>query len=104
MSSQEKQGIFSEEIIVITIGIAIVYWIIDSIFLVFAQVDIGFFSHIFRPDLGEMGARIIVICLFAIFGSHAHQLIKKQKNARKEIERLKTTNEKLTREIAALKK
>lgn len=104
MSSQKKRGVFSEEIIVITIGIAIVYWIIDSIFLVFARVDIGFFSHIFRPDLGEMGARIIVVCLFAIFGSHAHQMIKKQKNAQKEIELLKTANERLAREIAVLKK
>ena len=104
MSSQKKKGIFSEEIIVITIGIAIVYWIIDSIFLVFAGVDVGFLGHIFRPDLGEMGARIIVVCLFAIFGSHTHQMIKKQKNAKKEIELLKTANEKLAREIEALKK
>lgn len=104
MSSRKKKGIFSEEIIVITIGIAIVYWIIDSIFLVFAGVDVGFFGHIFRPDLGEMGARIIVVCLFAIFGSHAHQMIKKQKNAQKEIELLKTANEKLASEIEALKK
>jgi hypothetical protein len=103
MSSQQKKGVFSEEIIVITIGIAIVYWIIDSIFLVFARVDIGFFSHIFRPDLGEMGARIIVVCLFAIFGSHTHQMIKKNQNAHKEIEQLKTANEQLTREIEALK-
>ena len=103
MSSRKKKAIFSEEIIIITIGIAIVYWIIDSIFWVFAKVDIGFFGHIFRPDLGEMGARIIVVCLFAIFGSHAHQMIKKYKNAQKEIEHLKTANEQLAQEIAALK-
>ncbi|MFC1876426.1 hypothetical protein ACFL2E_04030 [Thermodesulfobacteriota bacterium] len=103
MSNRKKKGVFSEEIIVVTIGIAIVYWIIDSIFWVFARVDIGFFGHIFRPDLGEMGARIIVVCLFAIFGSHTHQMIKKYKNAQKEIEQLKTANEQLTQEISALK-
>jgi hypothetical protein len=103
MSSHKKKSSLSEEIIIITIGIAIVYWIIDSIFLVFAGVDIGFFGHIFRPDLGEMGARIIVVCLFAIFGSHMHQMIKKQKNAQKEIEMLKTANDKLSREIESLK-
>ena len=37
MSSRKKKGAVSEEIIVITIGIAIVYWIIDSIFLGFAR-------------------------------------------------------------------
>jgi len=103
MSSRKNKGLFSEEIIVITIGIAIVYWIIDSIFWVFAKVETGFFGHIFRPDLGEMGARVIVICLFAIFGSHTHQMIKKYKNAQKEIEHLKDTNERLARDIAALK-
>ena len=103
MSSRKKKSVFSEEIIVITIGIAIVYWIIDSIFLVFAQVEIGFFGHISRPDLGEMGARVIVVCLFAIFGSHAHQMIKKHKNAQEEIEHLKTANEQLAQEIKALK-
>ena len=103
MSIQNKKGIFSEEIIVITIGIAIVYWIIDSIFWVFAGVELGFFSHIFRPDLGEMGARIIVVCLFAIFGSHTHQMVKKHRSAQEEIEILKTTNEKLVQEIADLK-
>jgi hypothetical protein len=103
MSSRKKKSVFSEEIIVITIGIAIVYWIIDSIFLVFAQVEIGFFGHIFRPDLGEMGARVIVVCLFAIFGSHAHHMIKKHKNAQEEIEHLKTANEQLVQEIKALK-
>ena len=103
MSSRRKISSLSEEIIIITIGIAIVYWIIDSIFLVFAGVDIGFFGHIFRPDLGEMGARIIVVCLFAIFGSHMHQMIKKQKNAQEEIEMLKTANDKLSREIESLR-
>jgi len=38
-----------------------------------------------------------------IFGSHAHQMIKKHKNAQKEIEHLKTANEQLAQEIAALK-
>jgi len=103
MSNQKKKDLFSEEIFVITVGIAIVYWIIDSIFWVFAGVGLGFFSHIFRPDLGEMGARIIVVCLFAIFGSHTHQMVKKHKSAQKEIEILKTTNEKLVQEIADLK-
>jgi len=103
MSGQSKKGVFSEEIIVITIGIVIFYWVIDSIFWVFAGVEIGFLGHIFRPDLVEMGARIIVVCLFAIFGSHTHQMVKKHKAAQEEIESLKSTNEALTHEIEALK-
>ena len=104
MPDRKRRSFFSEEIIVITIGIAVVYWIIDSIFWVFAGVELGFSSHLFRPDIGEMGARIIVVCLFAIFGSHAHQMIKKQRIARKDMEALKAANEKLSQEINSLKK
>jgi len=103
MPGQKKKSIFSEEIIIITIGIAIVYWIIDSIFWLFAGVDLGFSSTAFRSDMGEIGARIIVVCLFAIFGSHAHQMIKKQKSAQKDIEELKAANQKLAQEIEKLK-
>ena len=93
----------SQEIVVITVGIAIVYWIIDSIFWLFADVELGFFSHIFRPDLGELGARVIVVCLFAIFGSHMHQMIKKLRRHQMEIEQLKATKGKLLKELADLK-
>jgi len=104
MPNLSKKSLFKEEIIVITIGIAIVYWIIDSIFWIFAGVDIGFSSTAMRPGIGEIGARIIVVCLFAIFGSHAHQMIKRQKTAQKDIEDLKAANEKLAQQIAELKK
>lgn len=104
MPNQEKKSVFKEEIILITIGIAIIYWIIDSIFWVFAGFDAGFPSTAMRTGISEIGARIIVICLFAIFGSHAHQMIKKQKLAQQDIDDLKAANEKLAQEIDELKK
>ena len=52
---------------------------------------------------GGIGARIIVVCLFAIFGSHAHQMIKKQRSAQQDIEELKAANQKMAQEIAELK-
>jgi hypothetical protein len=103
MPSQKKKSAFKEEIILITIGIAIVYWIIDSIFWIFAGFDLGFSSTDMRSGIGEIGARIIVVCLFAIFGSHAHQMIKKQRIAQQDIDQLKAANEKMAQEIAELK-
>jgi hypothetical protein len=103
MPDPKKKSIFKEEIILITIGIAIVYWIIDSIFWIFAGSDMGFSSTGMGNGLGEIGARIIVVCLFAIFGSHVHQMIKKQRIAQQDIENLKIANEKMAREIAELK-
>jgi len=104
MPNQEKKSIFKEEIILITIGIAIVYWIIDSIFWIFAGSDMGFSNAGIGNGIGEIGARIIVVCLFAIFGSHAHQMIKKQRITQQDIEDLKIANERMAKEIAELKK
>ena len=103
MSNPTKKNIFKEEIILITIGIAVVYWIIDSIFWIFAGVNMGFSEMSMRSGISEIGARIIVVSLFAIFGSHTHQMIKKQRTAQQDIEELKTANEKLAKEIAELK-
>ena len=103
MPNQTKKSIFKEEIILITIGIAIVYWIIDSIFWIFAGNDMGFSRTAIGSGFGGIGARIIVVCLFAIFGSHAHQMIKKQRIAQQDIEELKTANQKMAQEIAELK-
>ncbi len=104
MPNHKKKSIFSEEIILITIGIAIVYWIIDSIFWIFAGVELGLLGSSVPSGMGEIGARIIVVCLFAIFGSHSHQMIKKQRITQQDIDELKAANEKLAKEVAKLKK
>ena len=104
MPNPKKKSVFKEEIFLITIGIAIVYWIIDSIFWVFAGFDMGFSGMEMRSGVGGLGARIIVVCLFAIFGSHAHQMMKKQRIAQQDIDELKAANEKMAQEIAELKK
>ena len=103
MPNQKKKSIFKEEIILITIGIAIVYWIIDSIFWIFAGNDMGFSSTGVGSGIGEIGARVIVVCLFAIFGSHAHQMMKKQRIAQQDIKDLKAANKKMAQEITDLK-
>jgi signal transduction histidine kinase len=103
MSTIQEKGIFSEKMLLISIGFAVVYWILDAIFWVFASVKLGFFHNVFRPDLGEMGARIIVVCLFLIFGSHAQYTIKARRKADQEVSRLLEKIVELQKELAELK-
>jgi adenylate cyclase len=89
----EKAGFrigLTDKMVLIGIGLAIVYWILDTILSVFMSYDLNFFSRL----LGGMGydelwPRLIVICLFVIFGSHAQYTINERKKAedrsRKEI-------------------
>ena len=99
----QKNNFISEQMLLISIGLAIVYWIIDSIFWAFSHVELGFFAHFFRADLGELGARVIVVCLFAIFGSHAQYYMSAQKKSDREIRKLEETNAKLHQELSELK-
>ena len=103
MPTNPKKSILSDEMLLLSIGFAIVYWLLDAVFWVFAYVELGFFQHMFRSDLGEMGARIIVVCLFLIFGSHAQYTLKAKKRSEQEVARLKTKLEELQTELAELK-
>ena len=103
METIQEKGIFSEKMLLISIGFAVVYWILDAIFWVFASVKLGFFQNLFRPDLGEMGARIIVVCLFIIFGSHAQYTLRARKKSEQEVSRLLKMIVELQKELAELK-
>lgn len=89
----------------VLVGLALgaLYWFLETILYVFTSYQISFFSRLFGPDLSGIGARIIVLCLFLIFGSHAQYTFKERKYSEDEIQRLKEINENLQREIMELK-
>ena len=70
---------FSEEMMLVGFGLAAIYWLLDSIVYIFLSYDIGFFSNILGLELGDVWTRLIVTCLFAIFGSHAQYTINKRR-------------------------
>jgi hypothetical protein len=104
MPTIQEKGVFSERMLLISIGFAVVYWILDAILWIFASVKLGVFQNFFRPDMGEMGARIIVVCLFLIFGSHAQYTLKARKKADQKVARLLETIVELQKELAELKR
>jgi cell division protein FtsB len=69
-----------------------------------SSYDPNIFSGIFGPDFDRVSTRIIVLCLFIVFGSHVQYTWKQRKWTESEFDKLKEMNEKLQQEIAGLKK
>ena len=71
----------TDKMVLIGIGIALIYWILDTILTIFMSVDFNVTSRVFGVGYGELWPRLIVICLFVIFGSHAQYTINERKKA-----------------------
>jgi len=69
----------NDHMVLLGFALAIVYWVLDSILYVFLSYDVDFFYHITGLNLDEIWTRVIVCCLFIIFGSHSQYTINKRK-------------------------
>ena len=63
------------------IGLAAFYWICESFMFFFLTPEANVFHHLLGPDLFEVWTRLLVLCLFAIFGSHVQYNINKRRMA-----------------------
>jgi len=71
----------ADQMVLIGIFLAFLYWGIESFLNVFSPEEISFYREIFGPDVSGMWMRLIVVCLFMIFGSHVQYTINKRKKA-----------------------
>ena len=67
------------------------YWALESLLNVFSPDEISFYEEIFGPNISEVWPRLIVFCLFLMFGSHVQFTINERKKA---VEALKESEEK----------
>jgi PAS domain S-box-containing protein len=67
------------------------YWALESLLNVFSPAEISFYQEIFGPNISEVWPRLIVFCLFLMFGSHVQFTINERKKAE---EALKASEEK----------
>ncbi len=86
----------TEQMAPITFAFAIIYWILDSIMSLFTSYD-NIFEQLIGRELDEVWMRIIVMALFAIFGSHAQYTINERKKAEKKLEKDAATRERFHR-------
>jgi PAS domain S-box-containing protein len=63
------------------IFLAVAYWGLEAWIHLFSPEEISFFRDIFGPHVGEMSLRLIVLCLFLIFGSHVQYTINQRRRA-----------------------
>ena len=67
------------------------YWALESLLNVFSPEEISFYQEIFGPNISVVWPRLIVFCLFLMFGSHVQFNINERKKA---LEALKESEEK----------
>ncbi|UCH19568.1 MAG: PAS domain S-box protein [Deltaproteobacteria bacterium] len=81
----------ADSMVLIGIGLAASYWVLETILNIFTSRDVNFFNQLLGPDINEIWPRIIVFCLFIFFGSHVQFTINNRKKAE---EALKESEEK----------
>ncbi len=86
----------TDHMMLIGFALAVVYWILDSILSIFTSHG-NLLEQLLGINLGEVWTRIIVLCLFAIFGSHAQYTINERKKAEAKLERDAATRERFQR-------
>ena len=98
MESHRKFRVgLTDKMVLIGIGLAAVYWILDILLSIFMSVDLNMSSRLFGPGAAEIAPRVIVICLFVIFGSHSQFTINERKKAEEKSRQETATRERFQR-------
>lgn len=87
----------TDRMVLIACAIAVIYWMLDSFVAIFLNTEGPILQRIFGNDLKEIWTRLIVLCLFVIFGSHAQFTINERREAAKKIEQDRITRERFQR-------
>jgi PAS domain S-box-containing protein len=95
--SIDTDNIFNS-MVLIGIFIATGYWALDTIMHLFFSDRFNLIAQMIGPDLYEIYIRIIVLCLFVFFGSHAQYTINNLKQAEEELKEYRDHLEELVKE------
>ena len=71
----------ADSMVLIGIMLAAVYWAIESVLNLFTTHKVDIFYQLFPTQVDEIWPRVVVLCLFAIFGSHVRFTINERKKA-----------------------
>jgi PAS domain S-box-containing protein len=76
----------SDNMVLAVILLATIYWVLDSILNLFFSNKFNLIAELFGPGLYDVYIRVVVLCLFIIFGSHAQSIINKLKLAKQKLD------------------
>lgn len=98
MKKNDKNNAFlTDHMLLIGISLAVIYWVLDSFMSLFLSYESSLLEKVFGVDLDEIWMRLIVLCLFAIFGSHAQYTLNEKKKAAEKMERAAAQRERFQR-------
>jgi PAS domain S-box-containing protein len=70
-----------DSMVVTGIGLAGFYWVCESFMYFFLEPEANFIQHVLGPDMFQTWTRLLVLCMFLIFGSHVQYTFNKRKAA-----------------------
>ena len=70
-----------DSMVVTGIGLAGFYWVCESFMYFFMAPEANFIQHVLGPDMFQTWTRLMVLCLFVIFGSHVQYTVNKRRAA-----------------------
>ena len=70
-----------KSILIAGIALSCFYWVCESFMFFFLAPEANFIQHLLGPDMFNTWTRLLVLCLFAIFGSHIQYTINKEREA-----------------------
>jgi adenylate cyclase len=91
-----RRSMITDHMVLIGFGLAAIYWLLDSFLSIFLSYE-HFLEKLLGLELDNIWGRIIVLCMFAIFGSHAQMTINERKKAAEKMEREAATRERFRR-------
>jgi len=72
---------FLDSIVITGIGIAAIYWILESFMFFFLSPEANIVHHLLGEDMFETLTRVLVLCMFLIFGSHVQYNVNLRREA-----------------------
>ena len=72
---------FLDSIIITGIGIAAIYWILESFMFFFLSPEANIVHHLLGENMFETLTRVLVLCMFLIFGSHIQYSVNRRREA-----------------------
>ena len=81
MNGKSKHDRMLNSILITGIAISCFYWVCESFMFFFLAPEANFIQHLLGPNMFNTWTRLLVLCLFAIFGSHIQYTIDKEREA-----------------------
>ncbi len=72
---------FTETMIFFGVGLAVVYWLLDAALQYLLSSNGNFYVNIVGFQVRDIATRLLALCFFMIFGSHAQYTINKRREA-----------------------